>query len=184
MSAASLNYQIQEMLRGGFADIPDPGADGTIPFTNRGFGICEVVTATAEGRTLEDASNLAVGSELLVVLKTAGGDLTITFDAGTEAITTAGDVRRFVVVASGDDRVWAIDMAASSNVVTAAAPSAAAGTVAVSAGEDKSIEDATPADLSTVEIDTGDAGSDAAIVALFNALKGFGLVTGTWTAAD
>jgi hypothetical protein len=70
--------------------IADPGNAGAIPVTNGGH--VAIVTAGAETRTL--AAPSAAGQELLVYMKTDGGDCVITVATGTAQTTaTSQDTR-------------------------------------------------------------------------------------------
>ena len=106
MSASTHVRSLFDALQNSFASVPDPGASGTIRVDLKGYSTCEVVTAAAESRALEDASLLPIGLKLVVNLKTDGGDLTITSDDADVVLTAAGQAAEFVVVASGSDRVW------------------------------------------------------------------------------
>lgn len=153
MSAAVFNYDLDTMLRNGFATVRDPGASGTLAFANKGLAIFEIVSAGAESRALESATNYAVGTRVLVVGKTLGGDVTITGAESSIVLTDAGNVAEFVVSLSGNTKVWRLVSYA-----------------------------ATPVDFGTVTVNTGDAGSDSLIAAIANVLIDTGLATGTVTA--
>lgn len=64
--------------------IADPGASGAIP--SDVSGICHIVTAAAESRTV--ATPLKAGLDLTLVLDTDGGDATVT---AASAINMAGN---------------------------------------------------------------------------------------------
>lgn len=59
--------------------VPDPGASGKIAFDRYG-GICELVTAAAETRTLHAPT--APGIRATLRMKTDGGDATVTVTGG------------------------------------------------------------------------------------------------------
>ena len=91
--------------------IADPGNAGAIPVTKSGH--VEIVTAGAETRTL--AVPTFVGQELLVVMKTDGGDGVITVAAainqtGNNTITLndAGDTVRLMGIKSGSNLRWRV----------------------------------------------------------------------------
>lgn len=107
MSAASLNNDLLEMLNNGLATVPDPGASATIRSDGQALVICEVVTAGAEGRTLESATLYPVWATVVVVLKTAVGALTITGAAsGTEVLSAAGDMAIFRCTNNNGTKEW------------------------------------------------------------------------------
>lgn len=107
MSANSLNLDFHDMLANHMATVLDPGASGTIRSGGKGLTICEVTTAAAEGRTLESASSFPAYALMLVVLKTDGGDLTITGAAsGTEVLANAGDSALFQVTNANGTKEW------------------------------------------------------------------------------
>lgn len=110
MSATVVNFELDQMLRNNMAQVPDPGASGTIHFENKGFAICEVVTAGAEGRTVEAATNYRPGHVIMVVLKTAGGALTVTGAAsGTEVLSAAGDYLILRCTDANGTREWRLE---------------------------------------------------------------------------
>jgi len=93
------------------AELADPGAAGAIPVTDSGH--VEIVTATAETRTLAAPSN--VGQLLLISLKTDGGNCVITCattvnQTGNNTITLddAGDAILLVAKASGTNKRWSV----------------------------------------------------------------------------
>lgn len=93
-----------EYERQGGLDIPDPGASGAIPVGHS--GVCNLISAAAETRTVADPS--FVGQRLTLHTQVDGGDITITFASGinvsanTAAVTqTANDVLDLVAVADG-----------------------------------------------------------------------------------
>jgi len=187
MAPGRLFQIIDVALRLGAADVLDPGASGTVVINNKGFAILLAKTEGPETRVLEDADNLAVGQELLVVLYEDGGDLTIDSDDADVVLTAVGDVARFVVSFDGTNKVWKCvysSTAKPQNVVTRATAAAAANLIPVSNGADKALKAATPAALGTVAITTGNSATNVALIALAQALAGFGLVTHTWTDGD
>lgn len=91
--------------------ITDPGASGAIPVT--ASGTVALVTAGAESRTL--AAPTFVGQELLVYLKTDGGDATLTVATGvnqtgnTQAVfNDAGDTLRLAAIEVGANLRWRV----------------------------------------------------------------------------
>jgi len=92
-----------------FQSITDPGDAGTIPVTVSGY--CPIVTAGAETRTL--ASPTFVGQELLLYMKTDGGNGVVTCattlnEAGNNTITFAntGETVRLSAVEEGANLRW------------------------------------------------------------------------------
>ena len=77
MSAHSL---LRELYTAQSKPIKDPGASGTIKLEGRSFGCCELVSATAESRTLPAPT--ASGVWVLLQFKTDGGDITLTVTGG------------------------------------------------------------------------------------------------------
>lgn len=107
MGAHQLPLHADRALRNGFYSVVDPGASGTISWHNKGLAICQVVTATAESRALPAASGFAVGTHLLVMLKTDGGDLQITgATSGTVTLDDAGELVEFVVTDADGTHQW------------------------------------------------------------------------------
>lgn len=88
--------------------VNDPGASGTIAWTNKGYAICPVVTAGTESRVLPGASSYPVGTRLLVIFKTDGGNLTITGSDQTIVLTDEGHCVEFVVVDNDGTRAWRV----------------------------------------------------------------------------
>lgn len=93
------------------AAIADPGNAGAIPVT--GSGYVPIVTAGAETRTI--AAPTFVGQELLVYMKTDGGDAVITVATGinqtgnnTITMNDAGDSIRLVAIESGSNKRWRV----------------------------------------------------------------------------
>lgn len=91
--------------------IQDPGDAGAIPVDRS--GVCPLVTAGAETRTLAVPSHL--GQRLTLCLKTDGGDCVVTVasainQTGNNTITLgdAGDVLDLVAVQSGANLVWRV----------------------------------------------------------------------------
>jgi hypothetical protein len=183
MNAGNLFQLIDVALRLGAADVKDPGSGGTITINNKGMAICLVTTAGAESRILNAASELPINQRILVILVTAGGALTIDSDDSDVILSSAGDVAEFVVSFNGTSKVWKTVQSSTgvANAVTRATAAAGAGLIPVSSGANRAIGAATPAALGVVDINTGDAATDTAIIALANALQTFGLVTHTWT---
>jgi len=91
--------------------IADPSDAGAIPVTASGY--VPVVTAGAETRTL--AAPSFVGQELLLYMKTDGGDAVITCATGvnqtgnnTITMNDAGDVIRLAAIESGANLRWRV----------------------------------------------------------------------------
>lgn len=94
------------------ATIADPGDAGTITIDKDG-GVCPVVTATAETRTLRQPTKAGIVG--VIVLHTDGGDLTLTVTGGynADAATTitfddAGDYVRFQSIDVGGTYYWRV----------------------------------------------------------------------------
>ncbi len=89
--------------------IADPGDAGAIPVGLS--GVCELVSATSETRTLARPSYL--GQWLILSFKTDGGDIVVTC-ATTVNVTanttmtfdTAGEMMLLLTARSGSDLVW------------------------------------------------------------------------------
>lgn len=103
-TTVTLQHQLQNALT-------DPGNAGAIPVTQSGH--VPIVTAGAETRTL--AAPTFVGQELLLYMKTDGGDGVITCatginQAGNNTITMndAGDSIRLVAIESGANKRWRV----------------------------------------------------------------------------
>lgn len=112
-SANTLPLALDKALRTGFFRSDDPGASGTFPLLLKAYAICEVVTATAESRALPAANGYAVGTKLRVILKTDGGDLTITGAAtGSIILDTAGAAADFEVIDVNGTKAWATSLTA------------------------------------------------------------------------
>jgi hypothetical protein len=102
-------------------------------------------------RLLEDATRYGVGDSILVISQTN----TITVNS---VALGAGEACEFqVILNSSGAKQWVTSVGNNVNFSTA------------------------PAALGTVDINTGDAATDAALIDLANALQAFGLVTHTWT---
>ena len=93
------------------AGIADPGASGAIPVTASGH--VDIVTAAAETRTL--AAPTFGGQELLIGMKTDGGDCVITCattvnQTGNNTITLndAGDAVLLVGKVNGSNKRWSV----------------------------------------------------------------------------
>jgi len=100
--------------------ITDPGSAGTITVDKDG-GVCPVVTAGAEARTLRTPTKAGINGT--VVLKTAGGALTLTVTGGYNgdgdtSITfgDAGDYVRFMSIEYGGSYYWRIVSQEGTNV--------------------------------------------------------------------
>lgn len=91
--------------------IADPGTAGAIPVT--ASGAVEIVTAGAETRTI--AAPTYLGQEMLLCMKTDGGDCVITSSAGinqtgnnTITMNDAGDSIRLHAIRSGANLRWRV----------------------------------------------------------------------------
>jgi hypothetical protein len=107
MSGHSLPLNLQKALENKFFHIDDPGSAGTFDLDGKGHGLCEVVTAGAESRTLPAVGGVEVGNRLTVFFKTDGGDLTITGSDQTIVLTATGQFVTFVV-AFTTVKVWRV----------------------------------------------------------------------------
>jgi len=107
MSAHSLPLNLQKALENKFFHIDDPGSAGTFDLDGKGHGLCEVITAGAESRTLPAVGGVEVGNRLTVFFKTDGGDLTITGSDQTIVLTATGQFVTFVV-AFTTVKVWRV----------------------------------------------------------------------------
>lgn len=94
--------------------IADPGASGAIPVTVSGY--VPIVTAGSETRTL--AAPTFIGQELLIYMKTDGGNCVITCsttlnETGNNTITFAdtGDCVRLICIEDGADKRWRLTQA-------------------------------------------------------------------------
>ena len=95
------------------AGIADPGASGAIPVTASGY--VDIVTAAAEARTI--AAPTSKGQQLLLSMKTDGGDCVVTVastvnQAGNNTITfnDAGDAVLLVAKTNGANIRWSVAM--------------------------------------------------------------------------
>lgn len=87
--------------------VRDPGASGVIRPLATDQGVCELVSATTETRSLESASVHGVGTILYVILKTDGGDVTLTgSDDGSVVFGDAGDFAIFMVTNVNGTHAW------------------------------------------------------------------------------
>jgi hypothetical protein len=163
MSAATtLSRQFYDVNAGDLETVKDPGDAGTIRVSNKGFYRVEIESAGPETRALEAATALPVFTEATLAFKTDGGDVTVTAGSHVIVLDTIGQVVTFVVVPTSGGNVWAVRSNSKINNVLVNLTAA-------------------PVDLGTVNINTGDAGSDAAIIALADALADLGLVEHVWT---
>lgn len=145
-------------LRLGSFDVADPGASGTIVINNKARAYCLVSTSGAETRKLEDAANLAVGTELTVIFIADGGNLTLDSDDTDVVLVDVGDFATFVVVNNGSSNVWKL--------------------VARSGLADVSLADLADLDLSSAPISvTGARDDGTALASLLTALATIGLIT-------
>lgn len=86
-------HRILNTLRDADHTIKDPGDGGRIS-VNKDLGICELVTAAAEARTLDNPTK--AGITLTLRMKTDGGDATVTasngFNVAGNTVATFQDV--------------------------------------------------------------------------------------------
>lgn len=157
MNAQTVLSSLDAAYRNGIADCTDPGSGGTLTFENKGIAVFEIETAGAESRALDSAAAYGVGTELVIVHETAGGALTITGAESSVVLPTAGDVAVFRVSKAAGTRVWRLVQYSGANFATTSFPIA----------------------FGTIDINTGDAVADTALIALINALVSAGLATGT-----
>lgn len=187
-SAASLPIAFDRLFKEGFVQVADPGDAGTIYVQNKGFAICEIVTAGAETRVLPAAGLMGVGATLTVVGKVLAGAATISGADVSPILHTAGDVVTFIVsVNDADDtKVWRVlsqsadSSLVAANVVTRATAASGAGLIPQSGGADKSLAAITPVALGSFTVSTNnDATTNAKLVLIINKLVALGLFTGT-----
>jgi predicted RecA/RadA family phage recombinase len=108
VGVASVTNTIHNALT---ADLADPGNAGAIPVTDSGK--CDIVTTAAQTRTL--AAPTYVGQQLLLSMKTDGGNCVITCattvnQTGNNTITMddAGDAILLVAKANGANKRWSV----------------------------------------------------------------------------
>ena len=113
---------LKDMLRAEFT-VTDPGAGGTIT-VDRDRTVVPVVTATAEARTL--ANPPESGLLCLVMLKTDGGDCTLTVTNGYNiagntkvVLASAGEYALFVSVEIGANLRWRLVAQEESGIMAA-----------------------------------------------------------------
>jgi len=97
----------------GLLSVVDPGAGGKIVMGGRAQAICHLVTAGAEARTLSDPTQ--AGQQLTLVLKTDGGDCTVTASSAvnqtgntTLTFADAGDMLQLVSIEDGSSKEWRV----------------------------------------------------------------------------
>lgn len=102
-------YDVTGLTTGGVAatvprELTDPGDAGAIPIT--ASGVCHLVTAGAETRTVADPTQ--VGLQLTLYFLTDGGDCVVTFASpvnvtgnNTATYADAGDYQHLVSVRDG-----------------------------------------------------------------------------------
>lgn len=210
MSAYNAQNKLARATSAGRSVVKDPGDGGTIEAKTTQLAVCVVTGGTTRvldaatkyglGHRLivisqttsidVDGTSLADGeaAEFLVILDSAGAKAwavvvsALDGDTFVEAAGTDGGnfaAAGLVLVSDGNDKTAADSAVALTDVVTAAAV-LAAGTIPVGDAA-KGLADATPVALGAANINTGDAGTDTALIALADALAGFGLITHTWT---
>ncbi len=107
-SANTLPLAGLRVLESGFRTIKDPGAGNTITSPSIDHFIVEVVTLTAEARTLPAAGGYPVGVKALIILVTDGGDLTINGADRIPILADADDPVEFTVTRSGSTKNWTL----------------------------------------------------------------------------
>jgi hypothetical protein len=157
MNAQTVLSSLDAAYRNGIAETTDPGSAGTLSFENKGVAVFVIETAGAESRVLDSAAGYGVGTELVVVLDVAGGALTITGAESDVVLPTAGDMAVFRVSTANGTKAWRLVQYSGANFATSSFPIA----------------------FGTVDINSGDAATDTAIIALINALVTAGIATGT-----
>lgn len=101
MSAHNHFQDAAKAIKSGFNKIEDPGDGGTISIGQSNYTICEIVTSGAETRTLPDPTDLATGMEVLLTMKTDGGNCTVSATGNSFSsviLTTAGGHAKLFVV--------------------------------------------------------------------------------------
>lgn len=141
-------------LRNGMAHGKDPGDAGVLVINAKGLAIFEIATGGAETRVLDAAASLPVGQLCAVIAADITTSLQITGANVSPTLSNDGECALFMVTIDDNVKEWRL--------------------VGISL-------DATA--LGTVSINTGDATTEAAIIALADALQARGLVTHTWTGA-
>ena len=103
-------HRIRHDLYRSPTDIKDPGNGGTITIDKDG-GVCSVVTAAAETRTLKSPTKAGIIGN--IVLDDDGGTLTVTVTGGfnsaddtTIVLDDAGDFARFLSIKVGSSYLW------------------------------------------------------------------------------
>ena len=173
MNAYNLAHNLYKARQADHTTIADPGDAGTIKVSPTDLNVCILTGGTT--RELQAASEVPVGVEVLLISQTS----TITVNSVALGDGEFAIVR--VTLDSSGAHQWSniTSTDAIANAVTADAV-LAAGVIPVGDAA-RGIEDATPVALGATNINTGDAGTDTALIALADALAGFGLITHTWT---
>lgn len=148
-SAASLPIAYDRLFKEHMVRVPDPGDAGTIYVQNKGFAICEVISAGAETRVLPAAGGFGVGTTLTVVGKVLAGAVTITGANVSPILNTAGDVVVFILSTNdaSDTKVWRVlsqsagSSVVAANVVTEVTAASGADQIVTSAGASKVVKD-------------------------------------------
>jgi hypothetical protein len=154
MTPYNLAHGLYKARQADHTTIADPGDAGVINVSPTDLNVCIVTGGTT--RTLQSADEVPVGVQVLVISQT-------TTIAVNSVDAADGEFILFVVTLdSAGARVW--------SVISSSALSVAALDFSTA-----------PVDLGTVDINSGDAATDAAIIALADALAGFGLVEHVWT---
>lgn len=175
MTPYNMAHGLYKARQADHTTVADPGDAGVINVSPTDLNVCIVTGGTT--RDLQDASEVPVGVQLLLISQTS------TITVSGVALGDGEFALYIVTLDASAAHQWSVVTSAdiSANVVTRSAAAAAGDLVLVSGGADRSAADPTPIDLGTVNINTGDAATDAAIIALADALAGFGLVEHVWT---
>lgn len=154
MPASTLNTDLQEMLAVGESQVKDPGDAGTIAWGNKGLAICELTSAGAETRTVEDASSHAVGEQIILTGRTVAGAITITGPAdGTVVISSAGDyVVLTCVPTSTTTYAWKRQASAPLTLLTGSGAAPAASGLLIGGGTSAAPVTTSVADAKFVEV--------------------------------
>lgn len=106
-------HRVLNTIRDAEHALPDPGAGGTINPNFKDLTICELVTAAAEARTLQNPTK--AGVRFVLRLKTDGGDCTVTASNGfnvagnTQAVfADVGDQLELISVSHTSGFRWEI----------------------------------------------------------------------------
>lgn len=107
MSAYNVLNELGRARDASASFVLDPGASGVIRPLVTDVGVCELVSTGAQSRSLETAAVHGVGTRLIVILKTDGGDVTVTgSDDGSVVLNDAGDYAIFIVTNVNGTHAW------------------------------------------------------------------------------